>query len=243
MSAPIIGITTYGRTEKKVPSEADDQFFTVPTAYVDAVRRAGAVPVLLPPGEQNIEGWLDTVDGIVFAGGADIDPTYYSGDVEHPKLGSKDTERDETEFALLRAVLGRKDKPVLLICRGLQVLNVLSGGTLYEHIADVHPENIHQGTETIWTLQAADIIEESKLFNVVDRDVVKTMSGHHQGVKDIGEGLSASATAADGIVEALEVADHPFCIAVQWHPEMTADVDESQQNIFDALVKAAKPIS
>ena len=238
MSTPIIGITTYGRTEKKVPSEADDDFFTVPTAYVNAVRRAGGVPVLLPPGEENIDGWLNTVDGVVFAGGADIDPTYYNGDVDHPKLGPKDTERDETEFALLRAVLDRKNKPVLLICRGMQVLNVLSGGTLHEHIADVHTENIHQGTETIWTLQDADIVEGSKLFNVVDRDAVKTMSGHHQGVKTVADGLSIAATAADGIVEALEVADHPFCIAVQWHPEMTADVDQSQQNIFDALVKA-----
>lgn len=240
MSAPIIGITTYGRTEKKVPSEADDQFFTVPTAYVDAVRRAGGVPVLLPPGEKNIEGWLNTVDGIVFAGGADINPTYYGGDVEHPKLGPEDAERDETEFAFLRAILDRKDKSVLLVCRGLQVLNVLSGGTLHEHVADVHPENIHQGTETIWTMQHADVVAGSKLFNVIAQGSVETMSGHHQGVKGVGDGLSVSAKAADGIVEALEVVDHPFCVAVQWHPEMTADVDESQQNIFDALIRASQ---
>ena len=240
MSAPIVGITTYGRTEKKVPSEADDQFFKVPTAYVDAVRRAGGVPVLLPPGEKNTQRWIDTVDAIIFAGGADINPRYYGGDGNHPKIGPEDAERDITEFAVLRAVLDRKDKPVLLICRGLQVLNVLSGGTLHEHIADVYPENIHQGTETIWTIQVAGIMDSTKLLDVIKQLSVKTMSGHHQGVKDIGAGLSVSAKAADGIVEALEVSDHPFCVAVQWHPEMTADVDQSQQNIFDALIKASK---
>jgi len=241
MSAPIIGITTYGRAEKKVPSEADDDFFTVPTAYVDAVRRAGGVPVLLPPGETDVQNWLNAVDGLVFAGGADIDPTYYKGDVDHPKLEAGDAERDQTEFALLRAVLERKDKPVLLICRGLQLLNVLSGGTLHEHIADVHPENIHQGVDTIWTLQSAAVECDTQLFDLVKQPFVNTMSGHHQGVKTVGAGLSVSARAADGIVEALERSDHPFCIAVQWHPEMTADVDGSQQYIFDALITASAP--
>ncbi len=240
MSAPIIGVTTYGRTEKKVPSEANDDFFTVPTAYVDAVRRAGGVPVLLTPGEENIEAVLNTVSGIVFTGGADINPALYGGDVAHPKLGREDTERDQSELALLNAVLNRKDIPILLICRGCQILNVATGGTLYEHIADVYSENIHQGTETIWTLQDASIDKGSKLSDMVQCAVVNTMSAHHQGIKDVGAGLTVSASATDGIVEALEMADHPFCIAVQWHPEMTADVDETQQNIFDALVKASR---
>lgn len=240
MTAPVIGITTYGRNEVKVPSEADDQFFAIPAAYVDAVRRAGGVAILLPPGEDQWDAWLDVVDGVIFAGGADIDPSLYAGDADHPKLGKLAADRDTTEFALLHDLLAQKETPVLLICRGFQVLNVLSGGTLHEHIADAHPENIHQGTTNIWTLQAVDVEPASKLESIVGRKIVKGMSGHHQGIKTTGEGLIVSATAADGIVEALEVGDHPFCLAVQWHPEMTADVDESQQHIFDALIAAAR---
>ena len=236
---PIIGITTYGRSEKEVVSESYDAHFAIPTPYVDAVRRADGVPILLPPGEPNLSAWLDLLDGIIFSGGADISPKYYSGDESHPKLGLPDPERDQTEFALLDLALRRKALPILMICRGMQLLNTAMKGDLHEHIADVHPDNIHQGKDSFWTQQEYTIENGSLLATIAKQEKQSARSGHHQGVKSVGNNLTVAALAADGIVEAIEHTDHPFCLGVQWHPEATAATDASQQEIFNAFVKAS----
>jgi len=235
----IIGITSYGEGEVPTNSTSYDAHYAIPAQYVESVRRAGGVPVILPPGEQNLEAWLDILDGIIFSGGADISPAYYGGNSTHPMLGPPNAARDETEFALLALALKRKSLPILLICRGLQLLNVAMGGSLHEHIADVQPENIHQGKTSFWTLHAHTIIEGSRLSKIVQNDQQIGQSGHHQGINALGAHLNISAQAADGIVEAVEHTDHPFCLGVQWHPEATSDTDASQQLIFKALVKAA----
>ena len=226
----IIGITTYARDEKTVVSEGLEAFFALPADYVDAVRRAGGVPVLLPPGEVDLGTWVGLCDGFIFSGGCDIEPSHYGGAKEHPKLGKVSAERDQTELTLLDLLL-KNDKPVLMICRGLQLLNIARGGTLHAHIADVRPENIHQGKDTIWTLQEVQIRTGQRLTG---------MSGHHQGVKDLGADLQVEATADDGIVEAISHKKHPHCIAVQWHPEMTAASDQLQQSYFDRLVAESR---
>jgi len=235
----IIGITSYGEGEVPTSSTSYDAHYAIPAEYVAAVRRAGGVPVILPPGEQNLSAWLDILDGIIFSGGADILPAYYDGDAQHPKLGPPNTARDETEFALLTLALQRKSLPILLICRGLQLLNIAMGGNLHEHIADVHPENIHQGKTSFWTLQNHEINYGTRLSEIVQQEQQIGQSGHHQGIKDLGGNLRISAQAADGIIEAIEHRDHPFCLGVQWHPEATADSDPSQQKIFDALINAS----
>ena len=237
---PIIGITTYGRAEKTVHSTDYDAYYVMPTEFTDAIRRAGGVPVLLPPGEDHIDRWLDAVDAVVMAGGTDIDPARYGGSTTHPKVLPSNSERDTTEIALIQRLIERRDIPLLLVCRGIQVLNVALGGTLIEHIADRHPENIHQGKDTIWTLQDQKPNSDALLASIVGRNVFTAMSGHHQGIGEIADGLVATAHAADGIVEALEHRNHPFCLGVQWHPELTAATDPMQQALFDALVDAAR---
>ena len=237
---PIIGITTYGRVEKRVVCDAYDEHFSIPTAYIDAIRRAGGTVVLLPPGEPNLERWLDVLDGAVFTGGTDLSPSIYNGNEAHPELVAADKEREETEFALIRALLVRQDIPTLLICRGLQTLNVAMGGTLHEHLADVHPENVHQGSDSFWAKHLVSVKENTKLAGIVSSDAVMVKSGNHQGIKSIGRNLKIAAVASDGIVEAVEHSDHPFMLGVQWHPETTAQLEVTQQSIFDALVEAAQ---
>lgn len=226
----IIGITTYGTKETTVLSDGIDAFYAIPSAYVSAVRRAGGTPILLPPGEPDPTRWLDLCDGVLFSGGADISPTRYGGDPNHPKLGPVDQERDKTEFDILQ-ILINSPKPLLLICRGLQLLNVFQGGTLHPHIADKYPDNIHQGKDTIWTMQKVSL---------QSGDALTAMSGHHQGIDMLGRDLAIDATAKDGIIEAITLTSHPYCKAVQWHPEMTAHNDPAQQAIFDEFIRESE---
>jgi putative glutamine amidotransferase len=239
--AAIIGITTHGRVEKTLRCDHYDEYFTTPAQYVDAVRRAGGIPVLLPPGGED-QDWgpvLDMLSGLIVTGGADVDPARYGGDGDHPALWPLDLERERAEFALLPQVLARPELPSLWICRGMQVLNVSAGGTLYEHIPDVRDAFIHQDARGLWVLQAVDVCQESRIAGIMGSRQISPTSGHHQGLRDIGAGLRVAALAPDGIVEAIEHTEHPFCIGVQWHPEVTAAGDPQQQALFDALVAAA----
>jgi putative glutamine amidotransferase len=230
---------TYGRDDLKVDSPLYNKHYSAPTPYVDAVRRAGGVPVLLPPGELHVDIWTQTVDAIIFAGGADIDPVRYQGNSDHPNLLEFSPDRDETEFALIKSLIADGTKPALFICRGMQLLNVALGGSLYEHLPDVINEDIHRGDDGHWTQQKVDVKTWSRLHDIMQASEVTTTSGHHQALREIGEGLMVVAAASDGVVEAVEIKDHPYFIGVQWHPEVTAEIDESQQRLFDELVSVA----
>ncbi len=236
---PVIGIITYGRRDVVVDNILYDQHYAVPADYVDAVRRAGGLPVLLPPGEKRVEDWMSAVDGFILTGGTDIDPIHYAGNSDHPNLLRFSPERDQCELALIKALIEDGKKPALFICRGMQLLNVALGGTLHEHIPDIREDDIHRGLEGGWTVQPVDVDTESNLYKIMKADFVETFSGHHQAVHVVPKSLAASATAPDGIIEALEDKAHPFFIAVQWHPEVSAETDESQQMLFDGLVSAA----
>jgi len=237
---PIIGITTYGRSEINIGSEHYKEHYLVPAQYVQAVRRAGGVAVLLPPGETNLDDLLTVLDGVVVVGGADIHPDYYDGNTQHGQLSvNMDAERDAFDLAISRKLADGKDHPSLFICRGMQALNVALGGTLIEHIPDVRPSDIHRSETGGWAVQPLIAKEGSLLAQVMGTTKVATYSGHHQAAKDVAPGLEVTATAPDGIVEALGKSDHPWLIATQWHPEVSAAQDPSQQNIFDELVKAA----
>jgi putative glutamine amidotransferase len=227
---PIIGITTYGRV--------DDQRFYLPAEYVDAVRRAGGIPVLLPPGEPHQNVLLSLVDGVIFSGGGDIDPSYYQGQ-PHTTIYRLDPERDQSELKLVKLVVS-EGLPTLNICRGAQVLNVALGGSLIEHLPDeVSGEVTHRADPSGYVHHPVVIEADSHLAQIMGYSEVNSASWHHQAVRQIAPGLKVVAQAADGTIEALEMPEHPWLVAVQWHPESIAADDPAQQRIFDELVRAA----
>ena len=234
---PIIGITTYGRDEHELKSTHYDTLHYLPTDYSDCVKRAGGIAVLLPPAPNLFPNVLDRLDGIIFTGGADIDPRRYGGDPGHSELGKIDLVRDEAELSGIKAALQRPNLPILCVCRGFQVLNVACGGSLTEHIPDLQIGDMHRDEAGHWTFHDVSIDDGTKTAEAMGAALVNTTSGHHQAIRDLGDGLVVTARAADGLVEAVEYSAHPWCIGVQWHPEITANTDPSQQKLFDTLVK------
>jgi putative glutamine amidotransferase len=228
----LIGITTYGR-------DAEGRFH-LPADYVEAVRRAGGVPVLLTPGEAAVDELIARLDGFVLSGGGDVDPAVYGGDVAHPQIDRVDRERDAFELRLARAVVER-EVPVLTICRGCQVLNVALGGTLHEHLPDVVGEALlHRPAGEERLRHRVDVEPGSRLAALMGTMRPEPVSWHHQAPDRVAPALRVAARAADGTIEALEMPGHPWLVAVQWHPESSAAEDSSQQRIFDGLVAAAR---
>lgn len=228
---PVIGITSYAR-------DGSPRVFAVPTGYVDAVRAVGGLPVVFPAGERNAEHLLDVVDGLILSGGGDIAPQAYGGR-QHETVYAVCEERDEFEFALTRAALARPSLPMLCICRGLQVLNVVCGGTLHAHVPESFGTDVaHRLPPKLQSRHGARIDADSRLAHIVGASDVDVCSWHHQAIDTIGQRLTPVAWAADGVIEAVEHADHPWCFAVQWHPEMQIG-EAPQRRIFEALVKRA----
>lgn len=233
---PLIGLTTY-------PPNAGERY-EVPRAYVEAVRRAGGEPVLLPPGVADPAGLLGRLDGVVLAGGGDIDPSRHGG-APHDAVYAVDPSRDESELALADLVLVR-GTPALAICRGMQIVNVALGGSLHVHLPEVVDGTVVHRTEPEAlrgmpgpTPHAVEVEPGSLVADVMGTDRVTPMSWHHQAVDRVGDGLRVVARASDGTVEALEHGTHPWLAVVQWHPELTAAGDPTQQRLFDVLVEQA----
>lgn len=224
---PLVGITTYGRDE--------DNEFHLPAEYVDAVRRAGGIPVLMAPGESRIEDWLGTIDALILAGGGDLDPATYGGE-PHPSIYHLDAERDASELQLAREVAGA-ELPALCICRGAQILNIALGGTLVEHIPDEFGTSVtHRLPPREPTPHEVRVEPGTRLAALMGEPTFSSVSWHHQSVRVLGRGLSAVAFAPDGVIEAVELAGRPDLVAVQWHPELSAAEDPRQQRLFDWLV-------
>ena len=231
MTAPLIGITTYGRN--------DYNAYTLPAEYVDAVRRAGGIPVLIPPGEAHTAELLKRIDGLVLSGGPDVDPELYDG-IAHKMIYGIDPDRDETEMALAKSVAER-GQPTLCICRGAQVLNVALGGSLVEHLPDVVGEEIvHRDVRSMWAQHPVTVDAGTKLAEILQATSPTVFSWHHQAIRHPAKSLTVVSRAEDGTIEAAEHPTHPFLIAVQWHPEASAMDDPVQQRLFDALVEAAR---
>ncbi|MEJ2060641.1 MAG: gamma-glutamyl-gamma-aminobutyrate hydrolase family protein, partial [Gammaproteobacteria bacterium] len=213
MNRPIVGITTYGRGESNR--------YSLPAEYTDSVRRAGGVPILLPPGGCPPADWLNLVDALVLSGGGDIDPARYGGG-SHETLYNIDHERDSCEFEVIGRALDM-ELPLLAICRGMQVLNVHLGGTLHEHLPDVYGETVlHRAPPREPIPHALRILPDTYLASLIGEGEIQAASWHHQGIKTLGHDLQPAAYAPDGLVEACELPGHPWLIAVQWHPELTA---------------------
>lgn len=229
MSASLIGVTTYGQDEERK--------FPLPREYVDSVRRGG-IPLLLPPGETAGDVLLAQLDGLVLSGGGDIDPQQFGG-CAHETVYMVDQERDRAELALVRAALQR-GLPILGIYRGMQLINVALGGTLFEHLPDVGGEAIvHRLPPREPTEHSVRAEAGSKLVGIRGQLEFVAVSWHHQGIRTVANGLKVVAAADDGTIEAIESSDHRWLIGVQWHPELTAADDEVQQRLFDELVRAS----
>lgn len=234
---PLVGITTY--------PAGDNGRFSAPRAYVDAVRRGGGEAVLLTPGLLDPVGLVDRLDGIVLTGGADVGPSRY-GHPGHPTVYGVDDERDTTELAAIERVL-EIGLPALAICRGHQLLNVALGGTLHPHLPEVVDGSIeHRDAEAVAAGRSGavphpvTVAAGSLLARTMGATDVVPMSWHHQAVDRPGCGLRIVGRAPDGTIEALEHDTHPLLLCVQWHPELSAATDPTQQALFDALVVAAR---
>lgn len=210
--------------------------------YPQAVLKAGGTPVLLALHDPELypgvaAQQLEHADGLLLTGGPDVSPLAY-GEQPHPHLGPTLPERDRFELALI-AEARRRDLPVLAICRGIQILNVAYGGTLYQDLPSQLPAAI-QHTQASVRQQVShhvDVADGSRLAGMLGRSgTVGVTSFHHQAIKDLGEGLSVVATAPDGIVEAVEAVDHPWIVGLQWHPEMSHPVDSAAMDVFRGFV-------
>jgi putative glutamine amidotransferase len=227
---PVIGITAYAEQARWGVWEAPAAL--IPLSYVSAVERAGGRPLLVPPSEDGIEETLAVLDGLLFSGGADIDPDTYGAEA-HPETNGVRPERDQAELALLEAALAR-DMPVLAVCRGSQVLNVALGGDLVQHLPEVVGHERHKHTPGVFADHDVEVLPGTKLQGLVgDRAPVK--SHHHQGYGRIGDGLREAARADDGTVEAIEDPERRFALGVLWHPEAGEDAA-----LFEALVEEAR---
>lgn len=228
MNPPLIGITTYGEDEQRQ--------FPLPREYVDSVRRAGGVPILLPPGEPRLRELFALLDGLILAGGGDLEPAVYGGN-HHESVYMTDSERDTEELELARMVIDT-GKPTLGICRGTQVLNAVLGGTLHEHLPDVVGEEVlHRLPPREPGEHPIAVTPGCRLAEILGELEFPAASWHHQAIRDVAEPLEVVAHAPDGTIEAVELPSHPWLIGVQWHPELTAATDPIQQQLFDAFVQ------
>ncbi|HXG58014.1 MAG TPA: gamma-glutamyl-gamma-aminobutyrate hydrolase family protein [Thermoanaerobaculia bacterium] len=233
MTRPIIGIAS---DIASAPGERD-RVFTWAT-YTEAIRRAGAIPVLIPPQPENAEEIVAGLDGIVLAGGNDCDPSLY-GEERHPSVEPMDPRRQENDLTLAR-VARQRGVPLLGICLGLQVMNVAAGGTLIQHIESQHDSGIEHASEPEDRARHDVQIEPgTRLAAIVRRREINVNSSHHQAIRAVGTGLRVTAHAPDGIIEGIEDPQHPFYLGVQWHPEDMAG-EESAKAIVDAFVEAAR---
>ena len=207
--------------------------------YVQSLRRAGARVQWLPIRDlDRAAALLRGCDGLLMPGGADLAPSYY-GQATRPECGTIKPERDAADWRLLQEWQGT-GKPLLGVCKGVQVLNVFYGGTLFQDIKTSqrcpHSDFRHRGTGT----HAVTLTQGTRLADILGVDALTVNSMHHQAVDTPGKGLRVSAVSEDGFVEALEDPSLPFCVAVQWHPEHLSRSDAREQALFNAFVNACR---
>jgi putative glutamine amidotransferase len=229
-----------------IGNSREDEIYSLRDDYVRAVGAAGGLPFVLAPGNPEdaaelASEYLDRVEALVLSGGADVDPALY-GEERHAMVGRVFPERDAFELALCREAL-RRDVPTLAICRGHQLLNVATGGTLFQDIASqVRAAAVHDPDQERWErCHDVEVLPGTRLFDILGQERVAVNSFHHQAVKELGRGLVLSARGCDdGVIEAMEMPDRRFMIGVQWHPESFWDKPHGFQPLFQALVDAAR---
>jgi putative glutamine amidotransferase len=219
----------------------------VNASYLNAIQQAGGVPVLVPPqlGSAALSEILSRVQGVLLTGGGDVDPARF-GEAPHPTTSEVSPARDAVEIELARWALGRR-APLLAICRGLQVLNVALGGSLYQDIPSEpgspldHGQSDLQSTARHIPAHQVKVLEGSRLAGILGALEVDVNSFHHQAIKRLGQGLTEVAWAPDSIIEGVELGDaDQFVVGVQWHPEEQVGSERAAFNLFTALVNRAR---
>ncbi|MGV8897528.1 MAG: gamma-glutamyl-gamma-aminobutyrate hydrolase family protein [Rhodoglobus sp.] len=236
-SRPLIGLTTY--LEQAQTGVWDVQAAFLPKVYFDAVNRAGGIAVLLPP--QPVDATiadrvLEGLDGLIISGGKDVDPARY-GQVAHAATDEPRRDRDAWEDALLTSAIGR-DLPFLGICRGAQMLNVTLGGTLHQHLPDLVGSERYNVGGGVFVDNDVIVDKDSHIAGLIGGAVIGK-SYHHQSIDRVADGLIVTARTDDGTIQAVELPDLSFGVAVQWHPEQ--DFDDIR--LFEGLVSAARDYS
>jgi putative glutamine amidotransferase len=242
MIRPLIGIATGTR---QTP-DTGAVFVALRPTYTHAVEKAGGAPIIIPTGisRDTLRHIYERLDGIVISGGGDVDPASY-GDTPSAYVYGVDPARDQAEFQMTRWAV-EDDKPLLAICRGIQVLNVALGGTLIQHIpVEVKGALAHANLSDEWFSRLAHevtVAQDSKLYRAlgISGERLSVNSLHHQGLGQIAPSLHVAARADDGIVEGVELPDRRFVIGVQWHPEALVDDHPPMLRLFESLINAAK---
>jgi putative glutamine amidotransferase len=236
---PVVGVTC-----SDIQADSGPKRLGQNVSYLSALTRAGAAPILVPNvgDRQLLRVVYERIDGLLLSGGVDVHPAHY-GELVHEKCGQISPERDETELALTRWAM-EDGKPILAICRGIQVLNVALGGSLFQDIQAQVPgaerHDWHSNHPRDYLSHTVTLVPQTRLGEILSETCLPVNSMHHQAVKAIAPGLGVVARAPDGIIEAVEATGHTFALGVQWHPEELAPADARAQRLFAALVEACR---
>jgi putative glutamine amidotransferase len=241
---PVIGIAT--QTLPAVPGERQ-ACWLMGRSYIEELRKVGAIPwlvPLVPHDPDTLQEIFDRLDGVFITGGVDVDPSRY-GESKTPLCGATDPDRDAVEIALLRHALGR-DLPVLAVCRGIQILNVACGGTLYQDVTAQVPSALKhdyfptpERPSRKFLAHDVSVKSGSRLAHILREAVVPVNSMHHQAIKDLAPNLAPTGFAPDGIIEGVETSDSRYLIGVQWHPEELTDTQPEMARLFSTFTEAA----
>jgi putative glutamine amidotransferase len=242
---PVVGIPTQtlqslGGVSSEIPPS-----WVMSQRYILTLTAAGAIPWMIPlVDEDTLRGVYDELDAVFLPGGADIDPFTYGAE-PHPLCDKTDRERDRVEVLLAKWAVA-EEKPVLGVCRGMQLINVAAGGTLYQDLAEEFPgaikhdyfpfSGVHHTRDFL--AHEVSVAEGTRLAELIGAGSQRVNSMHHQGIKQLGRGLVSTAEAPDGLIEALEGADDSYLVAVQWHPEALTDNDARTRNLFADFIAA-----
>ncbi len=235
MKRPVIGVTLDSEDPggySKFP------WYAVRVNHASSVTRAGGLPIMLPHEVDQVGAYLDEIDGLIVTGGAfDVDPALFGAEARHPSVVLK-SQRTDFEWGVTQGALDR-DMPVLGICGGQQLLNVVLGGTLIQHIPDEIDDALAHEQPNPRNEAGHDVVvtEGTLLHRIAGATKLSVNSAHHQAVKDVGDGVIVDAVAPDGVVEGIEAPGRRFCLGVQWHPEFS--IDPADDRIFDAFIAEA----
>jgi putative glutamine amidotransferase len=237
MKRPLIGLTT-----DRELSSRQTRLHTINEDYVQAVLRAGGAPLLIPTGfpTGDLPDLAEKLDGFILIGGGDVEISRFNGR-PHPRIGGVEPDRDELEISLVK-MLAANDKPFLGICRGVQVINVAFGGSLYTDIAAQKENAIrhdyYPNFPRNYGAHKVSVTADSRLAAIIQGTELEVNSLHHQGIERLAPGLVIAATAPDGLIEAVELPASRFGMGVQWHPECLKE-SPANQAIFTTFIQAA----
>lgn len=233
---PLIGMSS--------SMEVDESYYMVANDNVKAIANAGGIPLILPhlANEADVAQLAEEIAGLYLTGGYDIDPTLF-GEEPHPKLGTIIPSRDVFEMELIKQML-KKDKPILAVCRGCQILNIVAGGDMYQDIYTQCDGELLQHSQKAPKGHAShyvNVLEGSLLHDITQMEVLRVNSRHHQANREVIDPFQVSGTANDGIIESIESKEHAFVLGLQWHPEnLVFEHDLASFRIFQRFIAACK---